>query len=65
MFALSSAEKRYFFALFSAIITTISSKIEAARLIILRCPDVGGSKDPGNAAFNIPYNSPETNKIQA
>ena len=51
--ARSSTEKRYFFCLFSATTTTSSSKIEAARRIILICPDVGGSKDPGKAALII------------
>jgi hypothetical protein len=27
----------------------------AARLIMFTCPDVGGSNDPGKAAFNIPH----------
>ena len=49
----SSAEKRYFFSLFTAITTKSSSKRAEPRSITLRCPNVGGSKDPAKTALCI------------
>jgi hypothetical protein len=49
----SSAEKKYRFWRFSAIITTNSSKRDEARSIILMWPNVGGSNEPGKTALNM------------